>query len=132
VLPSVAAGGNINIQFAIPTIKARSKQITKVATGTASLNFTNLNSTALRPRITTVIPNCGSNTIVPDHAQRLPLPGAGRLRLVRWPNAGTPAVATIQHARLAGADIGFFRELEDGTILILCQLSSGNSVVWGA
>ena len=127
VTTSVAAGGNINIQLAIPADKGKIKQITKVATGTAtSLNFTNLNSTSASTSYNTApIPGNGSNTITFTTTLNNYLPYRVRVGTTAGPigpKAGTPAVDTIPvpSTTAVPTDIGFyFRiELEDGTILI--------------
>ena len=124
---SVAAGGKITIELSIPADKGKIKQITKVATGSATLaNFTNLNSTAASTSYTTtpVLGN-SSNTITFTTTLKDYLPYRMRVGTSAGPvgpDVGTPPVATapVPSATAVPTDIGFyFRiELEDGSILI--------------
>ena len=124
---SVATGGKISIQLSIPADKGKIKQITKVATGSATLaNYGNLNSPAASTAYTTtpVLGN-GSNTITFTTTLQDYLPYRIRVGTSAGPigpNVGTPPVATAPAPSTTAVptDIGFyFRiELEDGTILI--------------
>ncbi|NVO85084.1 hypothetical protein [Hymenobacter terrestris] len=127
VTTSIAAGGNINIQLAVPAGNVI-KQITKVATSTAtSINLGNLNSTTAASAYNTApIPGNGTNTITfTTNLQRDYLPyriRVGTSAGPAGPAAGTPPrlTAPVPSTTAVPTDIGFyFRiELEDGTILI--------------
>ncbi|WP_375434600.1 hypothetical protein [uncultured Hymenobacter sp.] len=127
VTTSVATGGNITIEFTIPAEKGRIKQITKVATSSATaLNFGNLNSTAASTALNTApIVGNGSNTItytttLADYLRYRVRVGTSAGPI--GPAAGTPPAPTIPvpSTTAVPTDIGYYFliELEDGTTII--------------
>lgn len=124
VTTSVAAGGNIVIELSIPADKGRIKQITKVATSTAtSINLGNLNSTAASTALNTApIMGNGSNTITYTTTLAAYLPYRIRVGTTAGPIGGTTAAPAIPvpSTTAVPTDIGYYfrLELEDGTTIV--------------